>query len=67
MRIVVDFDACQGNGICEGLAPEIFELRDDGYLYVLQDSPDEALRGKAEEAARACPVQAITIEEGTIE
>ncbi len=62
MRVVVDFDVCQSNGICEGLAPEVFEVRDDGYLYVLQENPDESLRTKAEAAARACPVQAITIE-----
>ena len=62
MRVVVDFDVCQSNGICEGLAPEIFEVRDDGYLYVLQEEPDASLRDKAEAAARACPVQAITIE-----
>jgi ferredoxin len=40
----------------------VFEVRDDGYLYILQEEPPEDLRGKVEEAARVCPTQAITIE-----
>lgn len=62
MRIVVDFDLCESNALCMAAAPEIFEVRDDDYLYVLQEEPPEELRSKAEEAARRCPKQAITIE-----
>jgi ferredoxin len=62
MRIVVDFDLCESNALCMAAAPEIFEVRDDDFLYVLQEEPPEELRGKAEEAARRCPKQAITIE-----
>ena len=29
MRIVVDFDLCESNALCMGLAPEVFEVRDD--------------------------------------
>ena len=43
-------------------APEVFEVRDDDFLYVLQEEPPEELRAKVEEAARRCPKQAITIE-----
>ena len=62
MKVVVDFDACQSNAVCQGIAPEVFEVRDDGYLYILQEEPDEALRAKLQDAARSCPTQAITIE-----
>jgi ferredoxin len=62
VRVVVDFDKCMSNAVCMGLAPEVFEVRDDGYLYVLQEEPPEELRAKVEAAARACPTQAITIE-----
>ena len=61
MRVEVDFDRCQSNAVCMGIAPEVFEVRDDGFLYVLQEEPDEALRDRVEEAAAACPTQAITI------
>ena len=62
MRVVVDFDACESNAICESLAPEVFEVRDDGFLYVLQENPGEDLRTSVEEAVRSCPKQAISIE-----
>lgn len=62
MRVVVDFDACESNAICESLAPEVFEVRDDGFLYVLKENPGEDLRTSVEEAVRSCPKQAISIE-----
>ena len=62
MRVVVDYDLCESNALCMAAAPEVFEVRDDDFLYVLQDEPPEELRGKVEDAARRCPKQAITIE-----
>lgn len=62
MRVVVDYDLCESNALCMAAAPEVFEVRDDDFLYVLQDEPPEELRAKVEEAARRCPKQAITIE-----
>jgi ferredoxin len=63
MRVVVDFDLCQSNAVCQGLAPDIFEVRDDGYLYILNETPEESYRAKVEEAVRSCPTQAISIQE----
>ena len=61
MRVVVDFDACQSNAICMGIAPAVFEVREDGFLYVLDDNPPASMREELEEAAMACPTQAITV------
>ncbi|HMJ13645.1 MAG TPA: ferredoxin [Polyangiaceae bacterium] len=62
MKVVVDFDVCQSHGLCMQAAPEVFELRDDGFLYVLQETPPEELRAKVEKATRECPTAAIRIE-----
>jgi ferredoxin len=62
MKLVVDFDKCASNARCMKAAPEVFEVREDGFLYILQEDPPEALRAKVEEAARACPNGAITVE-----
>lgn len=62
MRVVVDFDLCESNAVCMNIAPEVFEVRDDDFLYVLQEEPDESLRAKVEEAVTRCPKQAITLE-----
>jgi ferredoxin len=61
MRVEVDYDLCDVNAMCMAEAPEVFEVRDDGFLYVLIDEPGEELRAKVERAAAACPVDAITV------
>jgi acetyl-CoA acetyltransferase/ferredoxin len=53
----VDYD------VCMGIAPEVFEVRDDGFLYVLNEHPGEELREKVRQAANGCPTGAITIVE----
>lgn len=63
MRIVVDFDLCQGHGACEGEAPDVFELDQEGKLQILQEAPPEALREQVERAIKYCPTMAIKIEE----
>ena len=63
MRIVVDYDLCESNAVCMGIAPDIFEVRDDDFLYVLNETPAEEARGRVEESIRRCPKQAISIAE----
>jgi len=61
MHVNVDYDLCDSNAVCMGILPEVFEVRDDGFLYILNEDPKEELRSKVEEAVRACPAQAISI------
>ncbi len=58
MRVVVDYDLCESNALCMAAAPEVFEVRDDDFMYVLQENPPENLRAKVEEAVQRCPKQA---------
>jgi len=37
VKVVVDYDRCASNAVCMSLLPQIFEVRDDGYLYVLDE------------------------------
>jgi ferredoxin len=62
MKIIVDFDICQSHGLCTEAAPKIFEIRDDGFLYILLEEPPEAMRTKVDLAIRECPTGAITVE-----
>lgn len=62
MRVIVDFDVCQSTGTCQQLCPEVFEVRDDGYLYVLQEEPPKELWDKVREAEKNCPTGAITLQ-----
>ena len=63
MRVVVDFDLCAATGGCQHQAPEVFELRDDGMLHVLDATPPESLRAKVQQAIDYCPTGAISIVE----
>ncbi|MCQ4121040.1 ferredoxin [Rhodococcus tibetensis] len=61
MRIDVDWDRCEGHGLCAEQAPEVFSLDDDGELeYAYQDSdiPDNVASG-VKSAIGACPVAAL--------
>lgn len=63
MKVVVDFDLCESNAICMGIAPEVFEVRDDDFLYILDENPPESMRGRIEEAVASCPRAAISIQD----
>ena len=62
MKIIVDYDLCQGHGMCEAEAPEVFKLNDDGTLTVLNESPDPSLSKKIDNAVKYCPTMAISVE-----
>ena len=61
MKVSVDYDMCASTGSCMQLCPEVFEVRADGYLYVLQEEPGDELHDKVRLAADMCPTAAITI------
>lgn len=63
MKIVVDFDKCEANAVCMSIAPDVFEVRDDDYLYLLQEEVPESRRAEMQQAVRGCPLGAISIED----
>ena len=63
MKVTVDYDMCASTGGCMKICPEVFEVRTDGFLYVLQDEPGEELHDKVREAADLCPTAAIELED----
>ena len=49
--------------MCESVAPDFFEVRDDGALELLNPTPPGDQRALMEEAVAACPTSALSIEE----
>ena len=45
------------------VCPEVFEVRSDGYLYVLQEEPPPELHDKVARRPTLCPTAAISLEE----
>ena len=74
MRVWIDQDLCVGNGICEDLCPEVFQLTDGDIAYVhegdrlLPRGQDGIVTVPAHleesviEAAEECPAECIYIE-----
>jgi ferredoxin len=59
--VTVDFDKCTGLGICESLAPDFFEVNDDGELIVLKETIGDSELQEVEEAVAGCPTEALKI------
>ncbi|MFV0128168.1 ferredoxin [Streptomyces sp. HMX112] len=64
MRISIDKDLCIGAGQCALTEPGVFTQDDDGFGALLAGREDGAGSPLVREAARACPVQAISVREG---
>lgn len=62
MKIAVDYDKCTGLGICESLAPEHFEVNEDGDLVLLKETVEDDDVQAVEEAVAGCPTEALRIE-----
>ena len=61
-RIVVDGGRCVGSGACEALAPDVFEVGDDGMVAVLRPRPAAGDLPDVEAAVRTCPTGALALE-----
>ena len=63
MKINFDRSLCVGHNRCYSLAPELFDVDDEGYAILLVDGDVPAeLEAKATLAADNCPEYAISIE-----
>jgi ferredoxin len=61
MHIDIDTDRCIGAGQCALAAPGVFTQDDDGLSTLLPGREDGAGDPMVREAARTCPVSAITV------
>jgi ferredoxin len=63
LRVIVDPNLCEANGVCVSIIPEVFELQSDDRLLVLDPSPPEEMRAWVEDAVDGCPRAAIRVED----
>ncbi len=62
-RVMVDPERCVGSGACEALAPDVFEVGDDGVLVVHRAEPADDELPDVREAVRTCPTKALSLPE----
>ncbi|WP_020664583.1 ferredoxin [Amycolatopsis benzoatilytica] len=61
MRIEANLSKCDGLGMCEAMAPDFFEVGDEGTVVVLDENPGEEHRTDLAAAVDACPVLALKL------
>jgi ferredoxin len=57
----VDRDRCVGSGTYEALAPQVFEVGDDGVLVLLRPEPADEDLSDVRDAVQACPTRALAL------
>ncbi|MCK4583803.1 ferredoxin [candidate division WOR-3 bacterium] len=64
MKLVpkIDLEKCIGDAVCEAMCPDVFEMADDDKAHVINPDGCGELCD-CEEAAEACPTEAIILEE----
>ena len=64
MHVTVDRKVCEANGVCVGIAPEVFQLDDEDVLHVTQPGSSPELRERVRRAVDACPKLALSLDGG---
>lgn len=57
--VEVDFDLCEANGVCVGLAPDVFDLNEEDELVVSDAEKLPENKAAIEEAIAGCPRAAL--------
>jgi len=63
MKIIVDRAKCTGLGICESLAPDVFEVNEEGELVLISDDVPEGGLDDVKAAIEGCPTEALRLAE----
>ena len=62
MKIHLDRGKCSILGICESVAPDYFEVTEDGDIAVLREDVPADRVEELEEAVASCPTEALRLE-----
>jgi ferredoxin len=62
VRVTVDPKACEANGVCAGIAPEVFDLDDEDVLEIVLPEPPPELHERVRRAVDACPKRALYLD-----
>lgn len=64
MKVKLDLERCEGQGICAGLAPAVFDLPDDAdQVSIVDDAISPEIEKRVIRAVEKCPMAALSIEE----
>jgi len=61
MHIQVNLAACEGHGLCAQVAPDLYEVDDEGYVQLRVSEILPNIEAAAAAGARVCPVAALKV------
>jgi ferredoxin len=61
MKVTVEPDLCEANGLCVLAAPGVFDLIDDDVVDILVPEPPPDMESAVVDAVMACPKQALRL------
>lgn len=62
VTIRVKVEGCVGHARCAAIAPEVYQLNEDGFNTTACKQVDQSLRAQAIRGMRACPEKIISID-----
>ena len=63
MKVTVDPDLCEANGVCANLVPAVFGLDDDDELHIAAGEVPADLADKVRLAVQSCPKMALSVQD----
>ncbi|SFB56613.1 Ferredoxin [Amycolatopsis marina] len=60
MHVTIDFDRCEGHGLCALAAPAVFWIDDEGYTQFVAEPPENE-RDNVTSAVQECPARAVRL------
>ena len=59
MQVKVNKDLCIGCGACQAIAPDVFEIEDDGLANAYKPEVEDSQKEDVIDALEGCPTSAI--------
>jgi len=63
LKVIANQKLCSGHARCAAVAPEVFELNDDGYIGFAEKVVPPEFEAAARRGVRACPERALSLGE----
>jgi ferredoxin len=61
VKILLDLDLCEANGLCMDACDQVFEVTEHDVLVIHEDKVTPQLNNAIREAVRLCPRGALTL------
>ena len=61
MKVTVDRDLCEANGVCASLVPTVFRLDDEDGLHITGGEVTPGLADQVRHAVQSCPKTALKL------